>query len=573
MRKLVICKEGPALPEEAIVSKQAVIGMSGSGKTQTARKLAEAMMDLDQHIAIFDPTGAWWGLRSSADGLSEGYPIVVFGGSHSDAPLRADSGHMLARAVLKERFNAIFDMSLFNSAEMRRFTTDFLNVVNLHNQHPLHIFFDEFDIVCPQAKSANSEESREAINTTVRRTRIKGIGVTMITQNPQDADKSVLNMADTVIAMRTAGSQAIDAIKKWMGRNSSADDIARMTSVLPEQPTGHGWIWSPQLKVFELCTFALCKTFDSGKTPKLGEKIMPPKVMAKVDIASLGKKIEDQVKEEQENDTTFLKEKIRRLEAQPKSTEDTERVMGLMEQVAEIERERDEFKAAAERLPELEKDLATVRERAREIQQRIGEQLEHLYKLCDDLDTSAVIASYGKPHDDIRHADPVAVEKYVRPEAIESGDVNGPQQRILNAIATLSASRAGTVSLEWIAATAGTRPRARGFEENMRQLKNRGYVEGIRLTEAGAALATASATVPTFDAMLARLGVMLPTPQINILRQLKRGPHSPENLADAVGTTVRARGFEENIRQLRKRDYVLYGAGNYTLVSWLERLR
>ena len=266
---LQLCVNGPALPLKSVVSKQAILGMSGSGKTQTARKMAEAMMDAQQHVVVFDPTGAYWGLRSSADGLSAGYSIVVFGGDHCDAPLRPDAGAVLARAVLHKRFNAIFDMSNFSEPEMRRFQTDFLNVLNTQNREPIHIIFDEFDITCPQAKSAGSEESRAAVNTTVRRGRIRGIGSTMVTQNPQDADKSALNMADTVIVMRTAGSQSIDAIENWVKRNGSKEQMQQMTATLPSLETGSGWMWSPQLGIFAQVRFLLCTTFDSSGRRRL----------------------------------------------------------------------------------------------------------------------------------------------------------------------------------------------------------------------------------------------------------------------------------------------------------------
>ncbi|HEV2709123.1 MAG TPA: DUF87 domain-containing protein [Edaphobacter sp.] len=563
-RKLVIGTGGFALPEEAILSKIGIVGMSGSGKTNAARKLAEAMMDVDQHICVFDPTGAWWGLRSSADGLQPGYSIVVFGGKHADAPLRADAGTMLARSVLKERFNAIFDMSMLNDAEIRRFCTDFLNIVNLHNKHPLHLFLDEFDIICPQAKGANSEDARSAVNTTVRRTRIKGIGVTMITQNPQDADKSVLNMSDIVIAMRTQGSQASDSIKKWMGRGAPAETVNKIIATLPSLSTGSGWVWAPQIEHLGIETFLLCKTFDSGRTPKLGEKIIPPKVLAKVDIATLGAKIEAEVQEAKENDATYLKEKIRRLEAEPKSTDDTERVMGLIEEIATL-------KEQADKVPALESQLADYAERENSLLGKVHSIIPILQEIVQAVDVGA----YPAPAAPIRPA-PVPVVLAPRAEAptlTVSEDINAPQQRILNAMATLYASRAGSVSIEWIACTAGTTPRARGFEENMRQLKAKGYVEGIKLTPAGSAIAQADATVPTFEAMLTRLSVMLPSPQIAILRQLKRGAHEPETLAQAVGTTVRARGFEENIRRLRKSEYISYAGGSYVLTPWLERLR
>lgn len=334
-RQLVISRAGPALPEDSIVGKFGVVGMSGSGKTNTARKLAEAMLTINQHIATLDPTGAWWGLRSSADGLKPGFPIVVFGGSHPDAPIRPDYGAMLGRALVDQRFNAIFDLSKFNDTEIRRFSTDFLNEVYIRNKHPLHVFMDEFDIICPQAKGTNSEEARAAVNTFVRRGRIKGLGSTMITQNPQDADKSVLNMADIVIAMRTQGSQAIDAIGKWMGRNISKDDLAELVSMLPDLETGTGFIWAPQLRVFSVQKFMLCKTFDSGKTPKMGETIRPPKILAQVDIEKLGRKIAATVIEAQNQDPSFLKKRITELEAQ--LAKGGKPNMELQQHIAELE--------------------------------------------------------------------------------------------------------------------------------------------------------------------------------------------------------------------------------------------
>lgn len=476
---------GFALPQEAILSKIGIVGMSGSGKTNAARKLAEAMLDAGQHIGVFDPTGAWWGLRSSADGLSAGFSVVVFGGKHADVPLRADSGTMLARSFLKERFNAIFDMSMLNDAEIRRFTTDFLNVVNLNNKHPVHLFLDEFDIICPQAKGANSEDARAAVNTTVRRTRIKGIGVTMITQNPQDADKSVLNMADVVIAMRTQGSQAGDAIKKWMGRNASSAIVAEITSTLPSLPTGSGWVWAPQIDHLGVEQFLLCKTYDSGKTPKLGEKLIPPKVLAKVDIASLGAKIEAEVQEAKENDVAYLKEKIRKLEAQPKSTDDPERVMELLQQLAELQ---DKANKAAE----LEAQVQGYRARENNFLGLLKGIVPTLQRLLESVDQGAYpelkISSIPSP--------PIAaVERKVYATPTESYVVkaNGlpsPQQKILDSLAMLLSVDIPKPDRVQVALFAGySHPNSGGFARPVAELKESGLIESasgaITLTQSG----------------------------------------------------------------------------------------
>ncbi len=317
-RSLSIYRGRPPLPEDAILSRFAIVGMSGSGKTQTARKLAEAMMDLGQHIGVLDPMGVWWGLRSSADGSKPGYPIVVFGGANGDAPIDPNSGKALAAAFMKMRFNAIFNMRGLSPVDVRRFSTDFLNEVNAHNEHPVHLFLDEFDIICPQAKSKYSEESREACNSTIRRGRSQGIGSTMITQNPQDVDKSVLNQADHVVAMRTQGAHPVEALKNWMGRNLPAEKLTELVSTLGELKTGNGWFWSPQNKIFGVKHFLLCKTFDSSKTPKLGETVLAPKVLAQVDLERLGAEIAASIERVRQESPDFLKNRIAELEAIPK---------------------------------------------------------------------------------------------------------------------------------------------------------------------------------------------------------------------------------------------------------------
>lgn len=399
-KELIICRRGPELPPKTVVTKLAVVGMSGSGKTQTGRKLAEAMLDINQHIGVLDPLGVWWGLRSSADGNTAGYPIVVFGGTHrQDAPLDVDAGTALAHAFIQKRFNAIFDMSLFSAAEVRRFCTDFLNVLNQQNSKPVHLFLDEFDIICPQAKGANSEESREACNNTVRRTRIKGIGVTMISQNPQDVDKSVLNMADTVIAMRTQGSQAIDAIGKWMGRNLAKERLQEMMVSLPELATGSGWIWAPQAKVFEVADFLLCKTFDSSKTPELGETIEPPKVLARVDIARLGKTITASIEAAKEEDPKHLHEIIRKLREE--IARGGKKDMGFIEDAQRQHDELVELRSQIERFPQREQELQEriqqMQERENDFLARVNNIVGELRTLVESVDTGVLAQASARP--------------------------------------------------------------------------------------------------------------------------------------------------------------------------------
>lgn len=98
MKKFVIGKDGFSLPSTLVTSTQAILARKRSGKSYTASVMAEEMLEQHQQVVVIDPTSAWYGLRSSADGESQGYPVVVFGGKHADAPLAFMAGREMAKA-------------------------------------------------------------------------------------------------------------------------------------------------------------------------------------------------------------------------------------------------------------------------------------------------------------------------------------------------------------------------------------------------------------------------------------------------------------------------------------------
>jgi DNA helicase HerA-like ATPase len=92
-----------------------IAGTKGSGKTYSAGVMAEEMLSAGIHLVILDPLGAWFGLRSDAKGGPGGYPIVILGGEHADAPLLPTSGEIVADYIVKSGQSVILDMSGFSS--------------------------------------------------------------------------------------------------------------------------------------------------------------------------------------------------------------------------------------------------------------------------------------------------------------------------------------------------------------------------------------------------------------------------------------------------------------------------
>jgi hypothetical protein len=83
----------------ALDERVAIVGTSGSGKTYAAKGLVELLLTSVARICVVDPLGVWWGLRSSADGITPGFPVIVFGGRHADVPLDEGMGAALGRVV------------------------------------------------------------------------------------------------------------------------------------------------------------------------------------------------------------------------------------------------------------------------------------------------------------------------------------------------------------------------------------------------------------------------------------------------------------------------------------------
>lgn len=77
-----------------------ILGKRGSGKTTTASVFAEELLKANLPLVIVDPTGAWWGLRSSKDGKRDGFPITILGGDHGDVPLEETAGEEAPPLVL-----------------------------------------------------------------------------------------------------------------------------------------------------------------------------------------------------------------------------------------------------------------------------------------------------------------------------------------------------------------------------------------------------------------------------------------------------------------------------------------
>ena len=307
------------LGADLVVSTVGIFATKGMGKSHTAQVMAEEMLAHGQVIVAIDPTDAWWGLRASADGRSDGYPVVVIGGDHGDLKLEPGGAVQLAEAVVTERFSCVICTDGMSDLAETKFAREFLDTIYRKNREPIHIFVDEADVFAPQ-RPFDVEDARciRAMSHVVRRGRKKGIGTTLITQRPAELNASVRTMVEMLFVLGMSHNLDIDAVEKWLrlrkkkqGKNAAFALQEEMIESLDALQRGDAWVWAPRMKIHKRFRARAKRTFDSGATPKPGQKkIKAPKKLAPVDLQRLGQAMAAAVQRQKDNDPTELKKQL-----------------------------------------------------------------------------------------------------------------------------------------------------------------------------------------------------------------------------------------------------------------------
>lgn len=302
------------LPIDLTTQTVAVLAKKGKGKSYLAAVIAEELMNNEQIPVIIDPTGAHWGIKASADGKGEGYHVVIFGGKHADLPLDEHGGEVIAQAIVKHRFPAIIDLSHMRKGEANRFMGAFLETLYRLNELPLHLICDEADTYAPQRTFGDEARTLGAMEDIVRKGRIKGIGCTMLTQRPQILNKNVLTQAEILVTLGMSHPKDIGAIKEWVDVHATIEESKDMMATLPTMPAGRAWFWAPGWgNIFAQVNVRRRTTFDSGRTPRVGETIAAPGNLATINLEALGAQLKEMAEQAAENDPAAMRREIAKL--------------------------------------------------------------------------------------------------------------------------------------------------------------------------------------------------------------------------------------------------------------------
>lgn len=272
---------------DSMARHAAIVGTVGSGKTFTAKGIVEELIAAGRRVCVLDPTGAWWGLRASADGKKAGLPVAIFGGEHADVPINEHSGEAVAKVIATRNLPAVIDMSEMMLGERQRFATEFAAKLFALNKGPLHLVIDEADEFAPQTPLPEHRRMLHQFDRIVRRGRIKGFRVILITQRPAVIHKNVLTQLATLIALKLTSPQDRKAVEEWIKGNADEGEATKVLKSLASLPLGEGWVWAPGAGILARHKFPRIKTFDSSRTPDDDETIEEPTKLADVDVSEI----------------------------------------------------------------------------------------------------------------------------------------------------------------------------------------------------------------------------------------------------------------------------------------------
>ena len=342
------------LPTDVLTDTMAVLGKKGVGKSYTAGVIEEEFAKAGLPFVVLDPVGVHHGIRSSADGKREAYPIVVFGGSHGDVPIERHMGAEVAQAVIEENISCIVDLTELSKTAWREFVRDFCRALYKLNRTPRHVFIEEATEFVPQTRRPELQEAFEAVERLVRMGRNRGLGCTLISQRSAQVAKDVLTQIDILIALRTVGPQdrkaLLDMFEAVLEEDQLAD-LERFKATITKLPNGTAWLWWPERAQFSQVLIRQRETYHAGATPSFKAAKV---VQARPDVSALRQRFQQlqEPKEKRPSVEAVLSQTERQIH------EITKRKVGELE--TELSAANDKARQAAALVDEMGETVAHI---------------------------------------------------------------------------------------------------------------------------------------------------------------------------------------------------------------------
>lgn len=506
---------------------------SGGGKSWVLRLLAERAGDKLQTI-ILDNEGEFATLREQLD-------MVLVSGSDGEVMANPRSAGLLARRLIETQVSAVIDLYDLKLPMRREFVKLFLeSLIHLPRElwRPTLVIIDEAHLYCPERGSGEAE-STDAVIALMSQGRKRGYCGVLATQRLSKLHKDAAAECNNVLIGRTSLDN--DQVR--------AGDILGMgkTDRLELRNLGEGeWYgFGPAFSDRGVFRFHAGEVQTTHPKPGQRHALTAPAPSAKV-RAMLAKLADiPQAAEAEIRDLAGAKRRIveleRKVRARPQaapSSETTGRAVSAA--VRDVEqRYRIAFRDADKKHNDAYRALKTHVD-------RIGKLFAGAFKVHEQiagelLKFDAVPIPAGEPVQTSAHVveaparqPPPVLRTPAARAAAPSGDLSGPEQRILDAIAWMESIGVAEPELTAVAFLAGYTIGGGAFNNPRGALRTKGLIDyrgdRLALTNVGRGKANFPDATLTPEELQRRVLERLPGPEQKILRVLIEDyPNSVDN--------------------------------------------
>jgi hypothetical protein len=241
--------------DETLTTSAAILGMSGSGKSNTTARYAEQLHVNLIPFVIADIAGEYWGLKEKC-------ALVIAGKSpHVDIELTDTSqAAALAAWSLDQRVSVVLDVSLYRpkarKIEMVAAYLEALYEKALTLRRPYKVILEEAHNYIPQSETTVASD---IVVTLAAEGRKSGLGLVMVSQRPARIDKDALSQAGIRILHSVFDARDVKAYQEI------APDVSKAT-MLGLQP-GEAILVYPQKRIVQVVGVKLRETYHAGYTP------------------------------------------------------------------------------------------------------------------------------------------------------------------------------------------------------------------------------------------------------------------------------------------------------------------
>lgn len=287
--------------DEVIGQRISVLGISGSGKTNTVATLAEELLTR-LSMTIVDVEGEYFGLK-------EKYHLLVAGRSeHAEVPLFAENAAAIAEMSIRRGISVILDLSEYDQDEMQAILLTYFErlwTLSTSLKSPYEVIIEEAHEFVPQGLRT---PLKTILTRFALRGRKRGVGVILASQRSAKVEKDLLTQANLLFLQNVVHPTDLSVYK----------DLIPLPAKHVEQQVRDlvpGEAFVVRGKHVDRVSIRKRHTFHAGATPTLGEALPHLQTIDPALLEELREITNRSVKEGGSDELSKLKKKLRDAEA------------------------------------------------------------------------------------------------------------------------------------------------------------------------------------------------------------------------------------------------------------------